>query len=69
MPLTVPNLDDRNFDDLYAEVRARVPVHTPEWTNLNDSDPGVTLLQLFAFLADNLSTAATASPRPPGARS
>lgn len=55
MPITVPNLDDRDFDDLYAEVRARIPVHTPEWTNLDDSDPGVTLLQLFAHLADNLS--------------
>jgi hypothetical protein len=55
MPITVPNLDDRNFDDLYAEVVARVPVHTPEWTNLTDGDPGVTLLQLFTFLADNLS--------------
>lgn len=55
MPLTVPNLDDRNFDDLYREVVARVPVHTPEWTNLGESDPGVTLLQLFAHLADNLS--------------
>jgi Baseplate J-like protein len=55
MPITVPNLDDRTFDDLYREVRARVAVHTPEWTNLNDSDPGVTLLQLFSFLVDNLS--------------
>ena len=55
MPMTVPNLDNRTFDDLYREVRARVAVHTPEWTNLNDSDPGVTLLQLFTFLADNLS--------------
>lgn len=55
MPITVPNLDDRNFDDLYAEVVARVPVHTPEWTNLTEGDPGVTLLQLFTFLADNLS--------------
>src|SRR4051812_11216909 len=55
MPITVPNLDDRNFDDLYQEVRARVPVHSPEWTNLNEGDPGVTLLQLFTFLADNLT--------------
>lgn len=55
MPLIVPNLDDRNFEDLYAEVRARVPVHTPEWTNLDENDPGVTLLELFTFLADNLS--------------
>ena len=29
-------------------------MHTPEWTNLNDSDPGITLLELFAFLTDNL---------------
>src|SRR5688572_17721133 len=55
MPITVPNLDDRNFDDLYEELRTRVAVHSPEWTNLNEGDPGVTLLQLFAFLADNLS--------------
>ena len=47
MPLTVPNLDDRNFEQLVAETRARIPVHTPEWTNLNDSDPGITLVQLF----------------------
>ena len=40
MPISVPNLDDRSFDDLYREVIARVPVHTPEWTNLDDSDPG-----------------------------
>ena len=39
---------------LLAEARARVPVHTPEWTNLNESDPGVTMLELFAFLTDNL---------------
>ncbi|MCB9153372.1 MAG: putative baseplate assembly protein [Caldilineae bacterium] len=54
MPLTVPNLDDRNFEQLVAEARARIPVHTPEWTNLNDSDPGITLVQLFAFMTENL---------------
>jgi predicted phage baseplate assembly protein len=54
VPIFVPNLDDRSAPDLYAEMRARIPSHTPEWTNLNDADPGVTLLQLFAFLADNL---------------
>ena len=31
-----------------------MPVHTPEWTNLNENDPGITLLELFAFLTDNL---------------
>src|SRR5262249_28690813 len=54
MPLQIPQLDDRNFDQLLAEARARIPVHTPEWTNLNDSDPGITLVQLFAFMTDNL---------------
>ena len=54
MPITVPKLDDRSFEELFAEARARIPVHTPEWTNFNDSDPGITLLQLFAFMTENL---------------
>lgn len=54
MPLPVPQLDDRDFEQLFAEARARIPVHTPEWTNFNDSDPGITIVQLFAFLTDNL---------------
>jgi hypothetical protein len=54
MPLSAPRLDDRDFEQLFAEARARIPVHTPEWTNFNDSDPGITVVQLFAFLADNL---------------
>jgi len=54
MPITVPNLDDRDFDQLVAEAKARIPVHTPEWTNFNDADPGITLVQVFAFLTENL---------------
>jgi hypothetical protein len=54
MPINVPKIDDRNYDQILAETLARIPVHTPEWTNFNDSDPGVTLLQLFAFMTDNL---------------
>ena len=38
--IPIPVLDDRSFDQLVAEAKARIPVHTPEWTNLNDSDPG-----------------------------
>ena len=55
MTIPVPVLDDRSFEQLAAEAKARIPVHTPEWTNLNASDPGVTLVELFAFLAENLS--------------
>ncbi|GAB4525705.1 MAG: hypothetical protein OHK0046_41800 [Anaerolineae bacterium] len=54
MPIQVPNLDDRSFDEILAEAVARIPVHTPEWNNFNDSDPGMTLVQLFAFMVDNL---------------
>ena len=54
MTIEIPVLDDRSFDQLVAEARARIPVHTPEWTNLNASDPAITILELFAFLTDNL---------------
>lgn len=54
MPLPVPLLDDRRFDDLVAEALARIPAHTPEWTNPRIGDPGRTLIELFAFLADTV---------------
>ena len=54
MPLTVPTLDDRRYQDLLDEALARIPVHNPEWTNFNKSDPGVTLVELFAFMMENL---------------
>ena len=54
MPLELPNIDDRRYQQLVDELLARVPVHTPEWTNFNNSDPGVTLVQLYAFLTENL---------------
>ncbi|HEV7521649.1 MAG TPA: hypothetical protein VGP89_11175, partial [Candidatus Angelobacter sp.] len=54
MPLTLPNLDDRRYQDLLDEALARVPVYTPEWTNFNKSDPGVTLIEVFAFMTESL---------------
>jgi hypothetical protein len=55
MPLTVPVLDDRTFEQLFAEAKRRIPSFTPEWNNFgNDSDPGITIVQVFAFLADAL---------------
>src|SRR5436309_5133208 len=54
MPLTLPNLDDRRYQDLLDEALSRIPVHTPEWTNFNKSDPGVTLVEVFAFLTETL---------------
>ncbi len=54
MPLVPPNLDNRTFNELVTEIRRRIPTATPEWTDLNPSDPGVTLAELFAFLSEQL---------------
>lgn len=54
MPLPLPTLDDRRFEDLAQEARARVAAHTPEWTQLNPGDPGVALIDLFAWLTDTI---------------
>lgn len=55
MPITLPVLDDRNYEQILEEALRRIPGHTPEWTNFGlDSDPGVTIVQLFAFLTEGL---------------
>lgn len=54
MPLTLPSIDDRKYQQLLDEALSRIPVHNPEWTNFNKADPGVTLLELFAFLTESL---------------
>ena len=53
MPIPPPILDNRKFSDLIAEALARIPIHNPEWTNFNKSDPGVTVLEVAAFLLEN----------------
>jgi hypothetical protein len=52
--MPTPHLDDRNFDDLVREGLALLPVHAPEWTDHNPSDPGVTLIELLAYFVDIL---------------
>jgi hypothetical protein len=54
MPLPIPNLDDRKYTDLVEEARALIPTYAPEWTNHNPSDPGITLIELFAYLSEML---------------
>ena len=45
---------EKRFDDIVTEARTRIPRYTPEWTDLNDNDPGITLVQLFAWMSDML---------------
>jgi predicted phage baseplate assembly protein len=54
MPITPPALDDRSFDDLVADLLRRIPAHAPEWTHVREGDPGRTLIDLFAWLADTI---------------
>ena len=54
MPIRPPALDDRRYEDLVAELVARIPAHTPEWTHPRAGDPGRTLIELFAWLGDAL---------------
>lgn len=54
MALNKPILDARTFEQLRNELVARIPVYAPEWTDHNASDPGITLLELYAYLGENL---------------
>jgi len=54
VPLPIPILDDRSYQQLRDELIRRIPVYAPEWTDHNPSDPGITLIELFAFLGENL---------------
>ncbi|WP_319549552.1 putative baseplate assembly protein [Desulfogranum marinum] len=54
MPLNRPILDDRSYVQLRDELIRRIPVYAPEWTDHNPSDPGITLIELFSFLGENL---------------
>jgi hypothetical protein len=54
MPLPLPNLDTQKFDDLVKEMQALIPRHAPEWTNHNLSDPGMTLVDLLAYLTETI---------------
>lgn len=52
MPLKSPNLDDRTYKDIVEEIRSLIPRYAPEWTDWNEHDPGITLIQLFSHLTE-----------------
>lgn len=48
------DLDDRTYQDLKDEALLRIPRYCPEWTNFNASDPGITLIELFAWMSEQM---------------
>lgn len=50
MTLPLPDLDDRRYDDLVHEIVSLVPRYAPAWTDHNPSDPGIMLIELFAWM-------------------
>lgn len=54
MALISPILDNRTFEQLRDELVKRIPVYAPEWTDFNESQPGIALVELFAHLGEVL---------------
>lgn len=52
MALPLPNLDDKTFDEILQEAVSRIPAYAPGWTDHNVHDPGITFIELFAWLAE-----------------
>ena len=52
MALEIPNLDDKKWVDLVDEAVSLIPRVAPRWTDHNLHDPGITFLELFAWLAE-----------------
>lgn len=50
--IPVPNLDDRRYRDIVNEAISLIPKYCPDWTNHNPADPGVTLIELFAWMTE-----------------
>lgn len=54
MPLPSPNLDDRRFQQFVDDAKRYIQQRAPEWTDHNVSDPGVTLVETVAHMADQI---------------
>lgn len=53
MGLKIPDLDDREYADILEDARERIPIHDEEWTDHNVHDPGITILETLAWLAES----------------
>ncbi|MET9826258.1 MULTISPECIES: putative baseplate assembly protein [unclassified Streptomyces] len=54
MSLPSPNLDDRRFQQFVDDAKRYIQQRAPEWTDHNVSDPGITLVETLAHMADQI---------------
>ncbi len=52
MSLPAPNLDDRSFSKIVEEAKKMITKYCPQWTDFNESDPGITLIELMAWMTE-----------------
>ena len=52
MPLQPPILDDRSFEQIVSQAKLLIPRYAPTWTNQSETDPGITLMELFAWMTE-----------------
>lgn len=52
MTIDIPELDDKTYDDLFEEAQNRLPAYADQWSDYNPADPGITILELLAYLSD-----------------
>lgn len=52
MSVPIPDLDNRTFEELVDEAKRLIPVYAPQWTDYNLHDPGITFIELFAWLTE-----------------
>lgn len=66
--ISLPKLDDQNYAEIVEAAKRRIPVIFPEWTDFNEHDPGITVIELFAWLKEMRSTLSTAFRTAPARR-
>jgi hypothetical protein len=54
LSLSAPTIDNRTFDDIVAEARTRIPRYTAEWTDFNEGDLGMALIEVTAWMTELL---------------
>jgi hypothetical protein len=52
MPITLPDLDTKSYQDIVDEMIASIPNYTDKWTNYNVSDPGITILEMVCWITE-----------------